>query len=875
MKRITPLKKVALSGALLLALGAAKPATAHRIEYYNATGCITVGQPLTVDALVVLAGNTTYYNWQYKGSNGTWTCFVNGTNVINGTSYANVSGATGIGANNAPLLTIPVPTAALENVQVRCLMRDNSSPCATSSAPIWGGDDEALSEVKTLRLKVVNSTNSCSASCTDNTLTNTDGFYGGFEAVTYTASSGSFTDKNFLSGAGSTQLSTSAYEVLNNPYAFSSTFGKFAPHSGNYQMVVKGNTTPSTKIWYKTITVQPGAVYNFSAWTTKVDGTAPKIQLLANSTVLGTTTPTGIGTWQQVSGSYTVPSGTTSITFAIVDNDAASGVNNYSLDDICLVLASSPIDIGGKVWYDVNKNGQSDAAEAKVPNATVELFYDANGDNVADSNTPTQTTTSDANGAYTFSNVTPGKYFVKFTVPSGYTAFTTQTATGVATTANSDPNVSTGKTATTNFTSDNATIDAGVIKNLALSGNVYNDVNGLTDTVVNGAPISMAGTSQLYANLFSASGTFISSVAVASGAYAFSNLAGNTTYKIAVSTVQGTSSSTPASVLPALWINTGEFTGTGNGSDGTPDGIQTVALGSASIANIKFGIEATPAPASITLPSSVNPGGTANITVPASSFTGTDPDGTVSSIQITGFPTDVTSIRVKDTTYYANASLIPAVCPSPVCRSFSAVSVPASATTGFPIQTITIDPIDGTVTPQIPYKVTDNAGVQSANTGIVKVPVGIPDLTPTFQFRRTSLNLAQTTNAICNITNIGSAAAIPANGVIRVRIAKPDPTSGYSISSSADMSNITILSATPVDNTKWEFTDEADNLTFVLRTTEAITEGQVLKIGFVVTRQAAAPTANAVSITATIRGTAGGEVNVANNQVGNTISSGN
>lgn len=720
----------ALPAAMLL-LATAGTAGAHRIEYYTSSGCVVIGDTLKIDALVVFAPGNTYYNWQYKTATGSWTCFSNGNNTINSTTFANVTGASGSGADNAPELKIPAPTAALENVQIRCIMRENLSPCANSTNPIWGGDDQAKEEVKTLRLRVSTSASPCNASCANNTLTNSNGFYGGFEAVDYT--NGTFTNENFLSGTGATDIAGNAttgyYSVVNNPYAYNTAFTAFAPHSGNYQMVVKGGTGTTTRAWFKTITVQPGATYDFSAWTSRVDGNPPTLQLKAGSTNVGSSlTPSAIGNWQQLSGSYTVPAGVTSVTFSITD--VASGAsNNYVLDDICLVLASNPITIGGKLWFDTNKDGEQDNNEIKIQNGTVQLFADNDANGTADGGA-LQTDVTDANGAYSFTNLPVGKYFVKFTLPTNYVGFTIKTAAGIPANLNSDADATSGQTATSNFTTDNQTIDAGVIKNIGISGNVYNDANGMTDNLVNGTALSTVSSAPLYVNLYTSANVFVSSVAVTGGAYSFSNLAGNTSYKAVVSTVMGVAGSTPSSVLPELWISTGEIIGTGTGSDNIADGINLVSLTDVSVTDVKFALEAIPAPIAKVLPVATNPGGTVNVTIPDSSFRGTDPDGSVSSVRISGFPYNVTSIRIKDTTYYANSAAIPTTCPSARCRVFPAVGVVVPSVSGKITLPVSIDPVNGAITAEIPFTVTDNAGKQSVFAETVDVPLVVPDLAP-------------------------------------------------------------------------------------------------------------------------------------------------
>lgn len=74
-------------------------------------------------------------------------------------------------------------------------------------------------------------------------------------------------------------------------------------------------------------------------------------------------------------------------------------------------LAAHPgANIGNRVWRDLNCNGVQDPSEPGIEGVTVELRKD--GALVA-------TTTTDANGAYSFSNVAPGTYTVVFKKPAG------------------------------------------------------------------------------------------------------------------------------------------------------------------------------------------------------------------------------------------------------------------------------------------------------------------------------------------------------------------------------------------------------------------------------------------------------------------------
>ncbi|MFO1194043.1 MAG: SdrD B-like domain-containing protein [Rhodoferax sp.] len=77
--------------------------------------------------------------------------------------------------------------------------------------------------------------------------------------------------------------------------------------------------------------------------------------------------------------------------------------------------------MGDRVWYDKNANGIQDQGEAGVAGVRVELR--SNGVNGVDGGTVLATTTTDANGNYLFTNLTPGGYHIDIdesTLPSGF-----------------------------------------------------------------------------------------------------------------------------------------------------------------------------------------------------------------------------------------------------------------------------------------------------------------------------------------------------------------------------------------------------------------------------------------------------------------------
>jgi hypothetical protein len=257
---------------------------------------------------------------------------------------------------------------------------------------------------------------------------------------------------------------------------------------------------------------------------------------------------------------------------------------------------------------------------------------------------------------------------------------------------------------------------------LAISGNVYNDLNGLIGTptnTVDGTGIGTPSATQLYANLTDpVTGKVVAVTPVAAGgSYSFTNIAGQTTYNVVLSTTQGiVGNPAPSPSLPANWVNTGDNIGAAAGNDGTANGVLSVTIATTSITNVNFGIEQLPNSGVLTMATQANPGGTGIYTIPATSFSGTDPDaGNISFIKIMAFPSNATTITINGTVY-TSASF-------PV----GGVTVPTLAN-GQPTQTITVDPLDGSVSVVIPYAAIDNAGKQDPTPGSLTIPFAVVSL---------------------------------------------------------------------------------------------------------------------------------------------------
>lgn len=88
--------------------------------------------------------------------------------------------------------------------------------------------------------------------------------------------------------------------------------------------------------------------------------------------------------------------------------------------------------LGNLVWSDLNDNALVDAGEPGIPDVTVELFADANGNAALDPGADplVSTTVSSSTGAYFFTGLSDGTYFVA--VPAGQPALDgTRSSTGV------------------------------------------------------------------------------------------------------------------------------------------------------------------------------------------------------------------------------------------------------------------------------------------------------------------------------------------------------------------------------------------------------------------------------------------------------------
>jgi SdrD B-like domain/Secretion system C-terminal sorting domain len=207
----------------------------------------------------------------------------------------------------------------------------------------------------------------------------------------------------------------------------------------------------------------------------------------------------------------------------------AMGVNNHDLDFGFKTLAS----LGDKVWRDDDRDGVQDPGEPGVAGITVTLF---NSGGVA-----IATTATDAYGNYLFDNLTPADYTVGFTPPANY-IFTTSSGTAEADAANSDVNVTTGRTTTVTLSAgeNQRNIDAGLIftqpATNSIGDRVWFDTDG--DGVQDA---NEAGVSGVSVTLYAADGVTVIATTVtdAFGNYIFTGLPASTNYIVGVTPPAG------------------------------------------------------------------------------------------------------------------------------------------------------------------------------------------------------------------------------------------------------------------------------------------------------------------------------------------------
>ena len=152
---------------------------------------------------------------------------------------------------------------------------------------------------------------------------------------------------------------------------------------------------------------------------------------------------------------------------------------NGNNEDIDAGFVPPPFgNITGLVWNDLNANGIQDAGEPGLPSVVVVLF-------AASSDMPVDTTLTDGNGNYIFTDLF-GDYYVQFPTPAGFD--TTPQGQGSDNTLDSDYNPADGQTSSIGISGVTVEFDAGFValppQEGSISGYVWADLNsnGIQDS---------------------------------------------------------------------------------------------------------------------------------------------------------------------------------------------------------------------------------------------------------------------------------------------------------------------------------------------------------------------------------------------------------
>jgi uncharacterized protein (DUF2141 family) len=198
-------------------------------------------------------------------------------------------------------------------------------------------------------------------------------------------------------------------------------------------------------------------------WTVFIDDNANGVfdegELFAVTNIDGEATITGIGNGKEDVREVLEPGWKPTTGYS--DVQSVNINNNETTDVLFLNVPGSAVGtVAGTVWQDVNGNGTRDPEDVGIPGWTV--FIDFNTDRIFQPSEPSAIT--DASGAYTITDLTPGQYKVREITPTGWDPTLGFDAANTV-------DVRAGRTTTSNFGNFN------VASIGSISGTVWNDVN--------------------------------------------------------------------------------------------------------------------------------------------------------------------------------------------------------------------------------------------------------------------------------------------------------------------------------------------------------------------------------------------------------------
>jgi hypothetical protein len=223
---------------------------------------------------------------------------------------------------------------------------------------------------------------------------------------------------------------------------------------------------PDTGIASVTLTLSGGGLTNPLTTTTDAQGNFSFTNLAAGAYTLTETAPT---TPANQAGKVTAGTagGTATATSRNVTNivlGASTTATGYTFAQVPLVST------GGAVFEDTNGNGVKDSGEPGIQNVTVTL----SGVSVVSGTITPKTVTTDSNGNYTFTGLTPGTYIIVETQPAGFSDGKEQNGTPAAARVTNDRfmGIDLTKSAATS-----GGFNFGEVRGGVLSGVVFRDLN--------------------------------------------------------------------------------------------------------------------------------------------------------------------------------------------------------------------------------------------------------------------------------------------------------------------------------------------------------------------------------------------------------------
>ncbi|MFC1961226.1 SdrD B-like domain-containing protein, partial [Chloroflexota bacterium] len=184
--------------------------------------------------------------------------------------------------------------------------------------------------------------------------------------------------------------------------------------------------------------------------------------------------------------------------------------------------------VGDFVWWDMNGNGEQDDGEPGANGVHVYLDLDESGSHT----TGEPEMTTPANGQYSFSDLPPDTYDVRFDLPSGASGWTTQDG-GPSSDDTLDSDVDANGLVDDFDVTGTApldSVDAGLVGQYTIGDYVWNDLNG--NGIQDGGEVGIPGVT---VELRDGTGNLLSSMVTnGSGQYLFSVPSDSATYSVNV-----------------------------------------------------------------------------------------------------------------------------------------------------------------------------------------------------------------------------------------------------------------------------------------------------------------------------------------------------